>query len=187
MPEIRIALPDWVDEVVDWDVSYDSAHSRMRVAIECARQNVLRNTGGPFGAAIFNGETGRLVAIGVNLVVPLHNSSLHAEIVAFMMAQAVLGTYTLQRDDLPPHELYTSCEPCAMCLGAVLWSGVRHVAWSATRDDADRIAFDEGPVFTASYEYLRARGIGFNGGVLRSDGQAVLRLYNERGGPIYNA
>ena len=187
MPSLRISCPAWVDELLDWDRTYSSDQARMRVALACARENVLRETGGPFGAAIFNSVTGRLVAVGVNLVVPLNNSSLHAEVVAFMMAQAVLGTYTLQRGDLAPHELYTSCEPCAMCLGAVLWSGVRRVVWSALREDADSIRFDEGPVFAASYDYLRARGITFNAGVLRTEGRDVLRLYGERGGPIYNA
>jgi tRNA(Arg) A34 adenosine deaminase TadA len=187
MPAVRIACPAWVDDVLDWERTYDDDEARMSVALTCARENVLRETGGPFGAAIFDGDSGRLVAVGVNLVVPLDNSSLHAEIVAFMMAQATLGTYTLQRPDLPPHELHTSCEPCAMCLGAVLWSGVRRVVWSALRADADSIRFDEGPVFAASYEYLRVRGIAFEGGVLRPEGQEVLRLYGERGGPIYNA
>jgi tRNA(Arg) A34 adenosine deaminase TadA len=187
MPAISISCPDWVDEVLDWDRTYDDDESRMRVALACARENVLRETGGPFGAAIFDSASGRLVAVGVNLVVPLNNSSLHAEIVAFMMAQAALGTYTLQRSDLASHELHTSCEPCAMCLGAILWSGVRRVVWSALRADADSISFDEGPVFAASYEYLKARGIQFEGGVLRPEGRAVLRLYDERGGPIYNA
>jgi tRNA(Arg) A34 adenosine deaminase TadA len=187
LPPLRISCPTWVDEVLDWDAAYDDDEARMRVALTCARENVLRETGGPFGAAIFERDSGRLAAVGVNLVVPLNNSSLHAEIVAFMMAQAVHGTYTLQRNDLPVHELYTSCEPCAMCLGAVLWSGVRRVVWSALREDADSISFDEGPVFDASYEYLRARGIEFSGGVLRQEGRDVLRLYGERGGPIYNA
>lgn len=186
MPEIRIACPDWVDDAVDWNATYENDEARMRVALACARENVLRETGGPFGAAIFN-DTGRLVAVGVNLVVPLNNSSLHAEIVAFMMAQAALGSFTLGGSDLHAHELHTSCEPCAMCLGAVLWSGVRRVVWSATRADADRISFDEGPVFSASYDYLRARGIDFHGGVLRPEGQRVLNLYGERGGTIYNA
>ena len=186
-PRITIECPPWVDDVARRDAAYPDDAARMRVALTCARENVLRATGGPFGAAIFNADSGRLVSVGVNLVVPLNNSSLHAEIVAFMMAQAALGTYTLQSPDLPPHELYTSCEPCAMCLGAVLWSGVRRVVWSATRDDADSISFDEGPVFAASYDYLRARGIEFRGGVLRDDGREVLRLYRERGGPIYNA
>jgi len=187
LPEIRIALPSWASEVIDWDRKYESDEDRMRVAITCARENVLRDTGGPFGAAIFDADTSRLVAVGVNLVVPLNNSSLHAEIVAFMMAQAALGTYTLAGDGVAPHELYTSCEPCAMCLGGVLWSGVRRVVWSATRDDANRIAFDEGPVFAASYDYLRARGITFDGGVLHAEGKAVLELYAGRGGTIYNA
>lgn len=186
MPEIRIACPAWIDDVIDWDAVYPDDDTRMRVALACARENVLRETGGPFGAAIFD-DTDRLVAVGVNLVVPLRNSSLHAEIVAFMMAQAHLGTYTLQGDGLPAHELFTSCEPCAMCLGAVQWSGVRRVVWSALREDADSINFDEGPVFAASYEYLRVRGISFDGGILRDEGRAVLRLYDERGGPIYNA
>lgn len=187
LPEIRIACPAWVDDILDWDAEYPHDEDRMRVAITCARENVLRNTGGPFGAAIVEQASGRLVSVGVNLVVPLQNSTLHAEIVAFMMAQAKLRTYTLQRDDLPAHELYTSCEPCAMCLGAVLWSGVRRVVWSALREDADSISFDEGPVFAASYDYLRARGIAFTGGVLRDEGRSVLKLYGDRGGPIYNA
>ena len=186
MPELTIACPAWVDDIIDFDARYTDDESRMRVAITCARENVIRGTGGPFGAAVFD-ETDRLVAVGVNLVVPLHNSCLHAEIVAFMMAQARVESYTLQRDDLPAHELHTSCEPCAMCLGAVLWSGVRRVVWSALREDAGRIQFDEGPVFAASYDYLRARGIAFAGGVLRDEGRAVLEMYRERGGPIYNA
>jgi tRNA(Arg) A34 adenosine deaminase TadA len=186
LPEIRISCPPWIDDVVNWATPYTDPADRTRLAISLARENVLRNTGGPFGAAIFESDTGRIVAAGVNLVVPLNNSSLHAEMVAFMMAQAVRGTYTLQAPGLPAHELHTSCEPCAMCLGGVLWSGVRRVVWSATRDDADSIDFDEGPVFAASYDYLRVRGIEFEGGVLRDEGRAVLELYRTRGGPIYN-
>ena len=186
MPELRIACPAWVAADVDWTASYVTTEDRTRLAVELARENVLRGTGGPFGAAIFEAASGRLVAVGVNLVVPLNNSSLHAEMVAFMMAQAIRGSYTLQRAGLPEHALHASCEPCAMCLGAVLWSGVRQVVWSATREDAGSLDFDEGPVFNASYDYLRARGIEFDGGVLREEGRAVLDLYGARGGTIYN-
>jgi len=184
LPEIRVTLPSWVSDVVDFDRTYATDEERMRVAVACARENVLRDTGGPFGAAIFEADSGRLVAVGVNRVVPLNNSSLHAEIVAFMMAQAVVGSFTLHGGTV--HELFTSCEPCAMCLGAVQWSGVQRVVWSALRDDADSISFDEGPVFDASYEYLRARGIRFDAGLLRDEGRAVLQLYDSKGGPIYN-
>jgi tRNA(Arg) A34 adenosine deaminase TadA len=181
---VAVTLPAWVASSFRLDECHADDESRMRVALEAARQNVLRDTGGPFGAAIFERATGRLVAVGVNRVVPLANSVLHGEIVAFMFAQRRLGTYSLATAQ--EHELFTSCEPCAMCLGASQWSGVSRVVWSATRDDAHRLSFDEGPVFAASYEYLRARGMEFTGGVLRDEGRAVLELYDARGGRIYN-
>jgi tRNA(Arg) A34 adenosine deaminase TadA len=73
-----------------------------------------------------------------------------------------------------------------MCLGATLWSGVSRLVFSALRDDAMRLGFDEGPVFAASYEYLETRGIAIERGRLRSEGAAVLDLYVQRGGAIYN-
>src|SRR5688500_10282526 len=159
----------------------------MGLAIARARWNVLEETGGPFGAAIFESESGRLVAVGMNLVVPLGNSALHGEMVAFMMAQARLGSYTLAGEGMPAHELATSCEPCAMCLGATLWSGVRRVLCGATREDAVRLNFDEGPVFEASYDYLAERGVDVVRGVRRAEAAEVLALYRQRAGVIYNA
>lgn len=158
----------------------------MRLAIDLARQNVLHDTGGPFGAAIFQRDSGRLVGVGVNSVVRLNNSALHAEMVAFMMAEADLESYTLGGDSRPAHEIFSSCEPCAMCLGAVLWSGVTRLAYAATREDAHRLDFDEGPVFAQSYEYLRARGLLVTGGILRDEAVAVFALYQSSGGQIYN-
>jgi len=158
----------------------------MRLAITLSRENTVRGTGGPFGAGVFESGTGRLVSVGVNLVVPLRNSALHAEMVAFMMAEARLQSFTLHAEELPVHEIVTSCDPCAMCLGASLWSGVRRVVCGATRDDAGEIHFDEGPVFPASYEYLRARGIETIHGVLRDEAREVLALYANTRGKIYN-
>lgn len=185
-PEIRIAYPDWVRDVVDFDRRCGTDAERMRVALGVARENIGRQTGGPFGAAIFEADGGHLVAVGMNMVVPRQNSTLHAEMVAFMMAEARLQSYTLNADGMPAHELFTSCEPCAMCLGAVHWSGVRRVVWAATREDANTLQFDEGPVFASSYKYLRRRGIRFDPGLLRDEGQAVLELYRQAGGTIYN-
>lgn len=185
--EVRIHLPDWVSDTVDFARSYGTDETRMAVAIELARQNVIRATGGPFGAAIFEGRTGRLVSVGVNRVVPLRNSALHAEVVAMILAQARAGTYSLAVEGMPEHELFTSCEPCAMCLGAIQWSGVKRVVWAATREDAGKLHFDEGPVFRASYVYLAARGIRFSPGPLREEARAVLAEYGTGGGEIYNA
>jgi len=120
------------------------------------------------------------------VVTRLGNSTLHAEMVAFMMAQRRLDTYTLAAPGLPAHVLATSCEPCAMCLGATLWSGVKRVVYGAAREDASALGFDEGPVFEASYAYLADRGLPVTRGVLRDEARAVLELYRQRSGKIYN-
>lgn len=182
-----IQYPDWVRDVVEWNRPLVSDDERMRVAIQLARENVERGTGGPFGAIVVEGATGRLVAVGMNSVVRLTNCTLHGEMVAFMMAQQRLRSYTLAAPGMPTHELVTSCEPCAMCLGATLWSGVKRVVMGALREDATRLNFEEGPVFPESYEYLKKCGIEITRGVLRQEAKAVLDWYRSRGGPIYNA
>ncbi|HEU4566315.1 MAG TPA: nucleoside deaminase [Gemmatimonadaceae bacterium] len=182
---VTVTSPPWLDEVVDWERRHDGTESRMRVAIALARENVLRDGGGPFGAAIFERDSGRIVAAGVNRVQQLDNCALHGEMVAVMLANARVGSYTLDAPGLPAHELVTSCEPCAMCLGATLWSGVRRLVFGALRADASAVGFDEGPVFPESHAYLRDRGIEIVGGILREDARAVLELYVERGGRVY--
>ena len=184
--EIRITNPDWVHEVVDFHRPYPDDSARVRVAITLARENVRRNSGGPFGAAVFEARTGRLVGVGTNGVLRLKNSSAHAEVVALMMAEAALGSFSLQGDGVPAHELFSSCEPCAMCLGATLWSGVTRLVFAATREDATRLNFDEGPVFPESYDYLQQRGVTIVRDVLAAEARSVMESYRERGGLVYN-
>ena len=183
---VHVDYPEWVSSVVDWEKQYVSDEDRMRVAIDVSRANVERATGGPFGAAIFETASGRLVAVGMNSVVRANNCALHGEMVAFMMAQQRVGSFTLNAATLPEHELHTSCEPCAMCLGATLWSGVRRVVYGAAREDASRLNFEEGPVFPASYAYLEERGIRISRHILRDEARAVLELYRLKRGQIYN-
>jgi tRNA(Arg) A34 adenosine deaminase TadA len=185
--DLIIRTPEWLEGVVDWHARYGSDEERMRVAIELARQNVLRATGGPFGAAVFESKGGRLVAAGVNSVTRLNNSVLHAETLAIMLAQARLGTYALGAGGGESYLLVTSCEPCAMCLGAALWSGVRAVVCGATKADATAVGFDEGPVFAESWDYLERRGIRTAREVLRGEAAAVLELYRASGGAIYSS
>jgi tRNA(Arg) A34 adenosine deaminase TadA len=187
MPTVLVDCPSWVDDVVDFEKRYTSDEERMRLAIELSRQNVLRRTGGPFGAIVVERETGRLVSVGMNSVVRLNNCALHGEVVAIMMAQARLGSYTLAAPGMPAHELVTSCEPCAMCLGASLWSGVKRVVCGANREDARRLSFEEGPVFDESHEYLEQRGVDIVLDVLRAEANEVLELYRSGKGIIYNA
>ena len=183
---IKVELPAWIDGIAKYGAVYRTAEDRMRLCIELARHNVLHG-GGPFGAGIFELASGRLTGVGVNMVVPLNNSVLHAEMVAFMDAEARLGSYTLAAAGMPAHEVMTTCEPCAMCLGASLWAGVRRIVYGATRADASALKFDEGPVFPQSYEYLRARDIEIVPELLREEARAIFQLYRDQQGPIYNA
>jgi tRNA(Arg) A34 adenosine deaminase TadA len=191
MPDARatvvVTWPDWIHDTVVFGARYDTDEDRMRLAIELARQNVVRGTGGPFGAAIFERSSGALLSVGVNSVVRLSNSTLHGEMVAIMMAQHRLGSFTLAGSPDVSYELFSSCDPCAMCLGAVLWSGVRRMVTGADRDDATALSFEEGPVFPQSYTYLEERGLTITRSVLRQEAAGVLELYRRQGGQIYNA
>jgi cytosine/creatinine deaminase len=183
--DMNIGLPKWVDEVVEWR-RYPTLEERMRLAIHLSRENVLRGSGGPFGAAVFERGSGALVAVGVNSVERLRNSALHAEMIALMLAEQHVQSFTLHTPDLPEHELVSSCEPCAMCLGAALWSGVRRLVYGADREDALRLHFEEGPVFPASFRYLEERGVEIVPDFLREQAREVLEMYASRGGLIYN-
>ena len=184
--ELRITYPPWIETVVDWRRRYRTDEEKLDLAIALSRDNVERERGGPFGAAVFEVASGALVAVGVNSVVRLRNSALHAEMLALMMAHHQRQSFTLAAPALPAHELVTSCEPCAMCLGATLWSGVMRLVFGARREDAEALGFDEGPVFPESYRYLRDRGIEIVGGVRRDEARAVMHQYLSHGGTIYN-
>jgi len=183
---ITLRLPDWVDGyLADRRGELATAEQRMQLAVELGELNHSRGTGGPFGAAIFE-EEGRLVSVGVNLVVPSSCCFAHAEMVAIGIAQQRLGTYDLGGPDQPPHELFTSTEPCAMCLGAIPWAGLRRLVCAARDSDAREIGFDEGSKLSDWVTPLERRGIAVVRDVCRDDARRVLRRYAEDGGTIYN-
>jgi tRNA(Arg) A34 adenosine deaminase TadA len=157
----------------------------MRFAIELSRRNVLEGTGGPFGAAIFDMDTGLLVAPGINLVIATGCSVAHAEIVAIILAQQFLGDYDLGREGRRL-ELVASTEPCAMCYGATPWSGVRSLVCGARGEDACRVGFDEGEKPANWGAALEGRGIAVTRDVLRDEAVAVLENYFAGGYPVYN-
>jgi len=184
--EIRLTLPPWVDHFLENSPPCRADEGKMRLAISLARENVIRGTGGPFGAAVFREPGHELVSIGVNGVERLNNSVAHAEMMAIMAAEARRGYYTLRIPAGEHYELFTSCEPCAMCLGAVLWSGLTRLVCGAGRQDALALGFEEGPVFPESYRYLEDREVKIVRGLLAGEARAVLTLYQERSGRIYN-
>jgi tRNA(Arg) A34 adenosine deaminase TadA len=185
-PKVHIEYPSWIDQLVNWNHAYISDEEKMRLAIELSRENILHGTGGPFGSAIFEIGSNRLIAVGINLVVSLKNSVLHGEVVALMMAEARLNSFSLRSTNMPRYELFTSCDPCAMCLGAILWSGLKRVVCGASRKDAERCGFDEGPVFKRSYDYLRSKDIEIVHKVCREEARSVIETYVEQNGIIYN-
>jgi tRNA(Arg) A34 adenosine deaminase TadA len=131
--------------------------------------------------------TGALVSLGVNLVTTQGLSILHAEIVALTVAQKKLGNYDLGANGMQSHELITSTEPCAMCYGAIPWSGVRRVITGSRDVDVRGIGFDEGPKITRWKEELEQRGIKVITDIHREAAAQVLTDYFEKGGHIYNA
>jgi tRNA(Arg) A34 adenosine deaminase TadA len=184
--EVRFSLPPWVDEVIGAPRVFRGTEEKMALAIRLAAENVGRESGGgPFGAAVFRMDTGALVSVGMSSVVRLHNSAMHAEMVALMLAHETLGLYSFRIPGAPPLELVTSCQPCLMCFGMTLWSGVQRLVCGATREDAMELGFDEGPLTEESYRHLQEKGVEVVRGVLRPEARAVLKRYQELGRPIY--
>ncbi len=186
LTHIPIDLPAWAEPIENAAPCFPGDTDKMGLVIGLARNNIEQGLHGPFAAAIFERGSGRLVAIGVNSVVRLGNSAMHAEMMAIMRAQQAIGAYTLNRPNHPGYELFASCEPCAMCLGGTLWSGVNRLVCGAEADVARAAGFDEGPVFAESYRHLENAGIEVVRGVLRTESAGVIHLYQARGGAIYN-
>ncbi len=186
-PSFTLHLPDWLEERISREKhSFATVEERMRFVIELSRLNIQYKTGGPFAAAIFRTDDGSLLASGVNLVLSGGCSVLHAEIVTIMAAQKKAGTYDLSSADRLSYEMVTSTEPCAMCLGAVTWSGVRGLVCGARGSDAEQVGFDEGPKPAAWPEALEQRGISVLRDICREEAAAILKDYAATGGILYN-
>lgn len=180
----ELDLPAWV---VPWlgsrPTTLPTDEERAGLVLDLAGEHVERRTGGPFAAAIFDGASGQLLAVGVNLVVPSRACIAHAEMVAFALAGQGLGSFDLGAGS--PVVLVASTEPCAMCLGAIPWSGVARVVCSARDEDARAIGFDEGLKPAGWTTHLESSGVAVVRDVRRDEGQAVLQRYAALGGDVY--
>ena len=186
---ILLTLPAWLEDMTSGrDIVIPDPEERLRWVIGLSRKNVEHASGGPFAAGVFTAPSGRLLAAGVNRVEPLSLSPAHAEIMAIAFAQKRLRHWDLGRDAALPSELVASSQPCLMCLGAVLWSGVTRLVYSAPAVDVTSIlGFDEGPLPAAWPGELSKRGITVEGGRLRGEAVAVLELYRSKQGTVYNS
>lgn len=193
--QVTLQLPDWVAEFVQQAGAHDlvSREERMAFVIEMSHHNVKHGTGGPFAAAVFERDSGKLIAPGVNIVVPGHTSVAHAETMAFMLAQQRLETFDLGAAQFPPMELVASSQPCIQCFGNTWWSGVQALTIGARAEDVEELTgFEEGPLPSNWVELLEQRPaplkpILVTRDLLREEARAVLRLYRETGGFVYNA
>ena len=187
--QVHLTLPAWVHEEARAGDRYDDDKAKVELAVTLSRLNVEHGSGGPFGAAVFDGE-GRLLGIGVNRVVPQSCSVAHGEMMAFMLAQQRLQRPRLNRNDdgsvWAPVTLATSAQPCCQCYGASVWAGIDALLIGARASDVEELTrFDEGPLPADWVGELERRGIAVARDILREDARAVLRAYGEGGGERY--
>jgi len=185
-----LSLPDWAAAELAASArrEFPSVEERMRLVIALACTNFQRDTGGPFAAAVFDDASARLIAIGVNRVVPMRCSSAHAEVMALSLAQRAADTHDLGGSGQPARQLVVNWCPCAMCCGAVVWSGVRSLVIAGSGPELERITgFDEGPIHPRWADELTRRGVTVTDGVLRDEACAMFREFAASGRTVYNA
>lgn len=185
--QIHLTLPVWLRDAVDPTRIHPDDDSKIDLAIALSRGNV-EHGGGPFGAAIFDGN-GRLLGVGVNQVVPQSCSVAHAEMMAFMSAQQRVRAFRLNAPDLGlpgPIALATSAQPCCQCYGASVWAGIDELLIGARSGDVEALTeFDEGPLPDDWIGHLNRRGIAVRRDIRREHACAVLRDYRTAGGARY--
>ena len=143
----------------------------MRQAIALAKENI-KNGGGPFGAVIV--KDGKVVATGANRVTANNDPTAHAEVSAIRAACTKLGTF-----DLSGCVIYTSCEPCPMCLSALYWAGVSRICYGNTKDDAKAINFDDSFIYDQLELKYEDRSIKCEH-FMRSDALRAFRKWDEK-------
>lgn len=187
--KFELSLPEWLhDAAAAHPTHVPELEARMRWVIELARTNFLRDTGGPFAAAVFEEATGRVVSVGVNRVVPGRCSSAHAEVMALSLAQQAIAGHDLGAPGQPLHQIVINWTPCAMCCGAIVWSGIRSVVIAGSGPEMESLTgFDEGPIHPWWEDELRRRGIAVRDGVLRKEALRAFEEFSASGRPVYNA
>ena len=187
--QVHLTLPVWIHDAVDLTATYPGDEAKVALAIALSRHNVDHASGGPFGAVLFDAND-RVIAAGVNRVVPHACSVAHAEMMAYMLAQGRTQRLRLNRDAddnaIGPITLATSSQPCCQCYGATVWAGIDRLLIGARSEDVEELTeFDEGPLPADWVGALNARGIEVVRDIERDAARAVLRMYGETGGAKY--
>jgi tRNA(Arg) A34 adenosine deaminase TadA len=149
----------------------DNHEKFMRMAIDLSEHNVKEGQGGPFGAVIV--KDGMVVARSANKVVPTNDPTAHAEVSAIRLACQELGTYNLEGC-----EIYTSCEPCPMCLGAIYWARIDKIYYANTKADAAAIGFDDHFIYQEIDQPMEKRKLPHTQ-LMRDDALGAFKLWSE--------
>lgn len=183
LAQVHLTLPVWVHEAVDTTRGYTGDADKVALAIDLSSRNVDAGSGGPFGAAVFDADH-KILAVGVNRVLPHACSVAHAENMAYMLAQQRVQRARLNMDEagnrLGRYTLATSAQPCCQCYGATVWAGIDRLLIGARAEDVEALtAFDEGPLPADWVGELERRGIEVVRDIAREAACAVLRRYGE--------
>lgn len=182
--QLHLTLPIWVLELDVGGRDFSTDAAKVGFAIELSRRNIERQSGGPFGAAVFSPQH-QLIAVGVNRVVRQSCSLAHAETMAYMLAQQRLQQFRLNELG-GPVTLATSAQPCCQCYGATMWAGIDRLLIGARAEDVMALTqFDEGPLPADWVGELNKRGIEVVRDLERDAAREVLKAYGELGGPNY--
>lgn len=189
LAQVHLTLPVWVHDAADASRAYASDADKVALAITLSRGNVEHGSGGPFGAVVF-GADDRIIAVGVNRVLPQTCSVAHAEMMAYMLAQQRTQRARLNLDDdgraVGPITLATSSQPCCQCYGATIWAGIDRLLIGARAEDVMALTpFDEGPLPADWIGELEKRGIAVTRDIEREAACDVLRAYGSGGGGKY--
>lgn len=181
-------LPPWVWPFLDdYEAPLTSSADRMALVHALADRNWVAGNGGPFAAVVADSSTGEIVSVGVNVVLSSGLSSAHAEVTAISLAQAAVGSWDLATVR-PGLELVVNWRPCAMCLGAVLWSGVQRLVVAGDGPELEQLTgFDEGPVVADWVAQLERRGLAVESDVLRQGAVDTFSAYGRGRAVVYNA
>ena len=144
----------------------------MRRAIALAEKGMSLNKGGPFGAVIVKG--GKIIAEGYNTVTSSTDPTAHAEVIAIRKACEKLNSFQLE-----DCTIYTSCEPCPMCLGAIYWARPKRVYYACSKDDATQIGFDDQFIYDEIDKKISKRNISFIK-ILGKEGKLIFDKWEEK-------
>ncbi|MDX8414089.1 MAG: deaminase [Mariprofundales bacterium] len=176
--------PDWVAPLLASLPAPDTtSEARMAWVLDLLEQHLIHRSGGPFAAAIFVDGRDAPLAVGLNVVELSRCSLAHAEMMALAAAEQTVGSHDLSTAGVC--QLVTSCEPCAMCYGAIPWSGIASLVCGATSADARAIGFDEGARHPQWQVQLEERGIAVQTTIHQPRAQMLMESYISNGGTIY--